>query len=53
MKSVLVHSDLWKVTWGRLVKEENDSPEKKALFDEKDKKAIDSIILCIHSKSTT
>lgn len=44
IKSVLIHSDLWKVTCGRVVKEENDSAEKKALFDEIDKKALASTI---------
>lgn len=46
MKSVLLHSNLSKVTCGRVVKEENDSAGKKALFDEK---ALASKMLSAHN----
>ena len=47
MKSVLIHAELWGVVCGRVVKNESDSAELKALFDAKDEKALASIMLCI------
>lgn len=47
MKSVLVHSELWAVISGKLMKNEQSTPEEAAAFDVKDEKALASILLCI------
>lgn len=47
MKSVLVHSDLWGITSGKLIKGEAASATESAAFDAKDEKALASIMLCI------
>lgn len=39
MQSVLVHTELWPVVCGRLIKSENGSEEQNAEFDAKDEKA--------------
>lgn len=46
IRSVLVHTDLWGITSGILVKGENPTAEE-AAFDSKEEKALASIMLCI------
>ncbi|XP_044779802.1 uncharacterized protein LOC123327446 [Drosophila simulans] len=40
MKSALIHAELWEVVCGRVVKNESDSAELKALCDAKDEKSL-------------
>lgn len=49
MKSILVHSDLWGVTSGNIVKREDANPQQQAEFDRKDEKALATITLSVKS----
>lgn len=47
MNSVLVHSSMWSLVCGRRVKQEGDTVEQSAQFDELDEKALATILLCV------
>ncbi|KAH8337102.1 hypothetical protein KR074_000918, partial [Drosophila pseudoananassae] len=47
MKSLLVHSELWSIVCGREIKNESGTVAEQANFDNKDEKALASILLCI------
>lgn len=47
MRSVLVHTDLWSITCGREVKPEEATAAVAVVFDNKNEKALASILLCV------